>query len=627
LPQASPAPIYRAAIQPPQAASTEPSKIDSAIPKLPKEIAKSVPEVKENLARTPQGDNIQTAQGENTEMSQRRKGKCREHRVKSPQGINGIPDGAAEEAVGTNAAIASSQQTPIAASGDTQKRRMPDAKTSPSLPTPALESKGGTARSARASILQTSKTSVADTVTFKSQNLEEILQEGDGQAAHKGAVVSVSGSGASIESKEDGDGRLALTLDGGLRLRAYDVNEPVRRRRKAVDKIIKVSRKASQSTIASDEQDVTLAERTLNEASKTAVSQVRKVRAFVKTISKEGLNGIRKSFIRCQYYLPRAATRINFDQNPTRVRYRGMFAEKITFEHFTVAAHARIAVIADVICIDQTRVILKCRPDGSDFIHASRIPIGELENQACFSFIFLCIIITQLPLENTVAHFWEMVWQEKAEAILLLLTADEWKNHAERLQLIPSRLQCLHLGNMTITMASQIAVSKNWTVYELGLTKDGRSRRIVWHHYSGWEQNKGGADIQIIWKIHSSLRKLRRPLICMSMAGAGRAGTYAAFEWAHSMHHDKYRRIVNVEECVKKVREYRMHSVQSLPQFEYIYILMLRHIFLVKKIRDDYMSKRALQRELHKCIEVEKQYFRENTKDVDDETEMTLTCC
>uniref|UniRef100_A0A914RJA2 Tyrosine-protein phosphatase domain-containing protein n=1 Tax=Parascaris equorum TaxID=6256 RepID=A0A914RJA2_PAREQ len=54
------------------------------------------------------------------------------------------------------------------------------------------------------------------------------------------------------------------------------------------------------------------------------------------------------------------------------------------------------------------------------------------------------------------------------------------------------------------------------------------------------------------------------------------------FQWAHSMHHDKCRHIVNVEECVKKVREYRMHSVQSLSQFEYIYMLMLRHIFLVK---------------------------------------------
>lgn len=68
------------------------------------------------------------------------------------------------------------------------------------------------------------------------------------------------------------------------------------------------------------------------------------------------------------------------------------------------------------------------------------------------------------------------------------------------------------------------------------------------------------------------------------------------FQWAHSMHHDKYRRIVNVEECVKKVREYRMHSVQSLPQFEYIYILMLRHIFLVKVSRGyfDYIEFRWL---------------------------------
>uniref|UniRef100_A0A915C358 Tyrosine-protein phosphatase domain-containing protein n=2 Tax=Parascaris univalens TaxID=6257 RepID=A0A915C358_PARUN len=578
LPQENPAPIYGAAIQPPQATPTESPKTESAIPELPKEITKPLPEEKEKLAPTHQGDNNHAAQG-------------KEDRVKSPHGINGTPNGTVEEAAGTNAPIASSQQTPTAASGDTHKSGMPDAKTSSSLPTSARESKDGTAGSARANALETSKTSVADTVIFKSPCLEEVHQVGDGQAAHKTPVLSASGSGDSIESKETADGRLVLALDGGLRLKRSADNEPKRRRRKAAEKIVN----RSQSTIGGDEEDITLAVQTLNETSKRAVSQVRKVRAFVNGISREGLSGIRKSFIRCQYYFPKTATRISFDRNPTRVRYR------------------------DVICIDQTRVILKCSPGGSDFIHASRIPIGELENQ---------IIITQLPLENTVAHFWEMAWQENAEAVLLLLTANEWKNHAERLQLIPSRLQCLHLGNMTITMTSAIVVSKNWIVYELGLTKDGRSRRIVWHHYSGWEQNKGGAEIQIIWKIHSSLRKLRRPLICMSMAGAGRAGTYAALEWAHSMHHDKCRHIVNVEECVKKVREYRMHSVQSLSQFEYIYMLMLRHIFLVKKIRDDYLSDQALQRELDKCIKVEKQYFRENEKeDIDDETEMALTCC
>lgn len=41
----------------------------------------------------------------------------------------------------------------------------------------------------------------------------------------------------------------------------------------------------------------------------------------------------------------------------------------------------RIKVHSDVICIDQTRVVLKSGDGCSDFIHASRIPLGDNPNE------------------------------------------------------------------------------------------------------------------------------------------------------------------------------------------------------------------------------------------------------
>uniref|UniRef100_A0A0R3RLK8 Tyrosine-protein phosphatase domain-containing protein n=1 Tax=Elaeophora elaphi TaxID=1147741 RepID=A0A0R3RLK8_9BILA len=136
------------------------------------------------------------------------------------------------------------------------------------------------------------------------------------------------------------------------------------------------------------------------------MQQKRKVIQFIEQIATIGTEGIRDEFAQCRNFIPNAITRNAHDQNLKRCRY------------------------PDVICIDQTRVVLKSDDDGSDFIHASRIPLGDKPNE---------IIITQLPLSNTVKHFWEMIWQENVQAVLLFLTLDEWKQHAENIQLIPGK--------------------------------------------------------------------------------------------------------------------------------------------------------------------------------------------
>ncbi|CAG9534256.1 unnamed protein product [Cercopithifilaria johnstoni] len=306
--------------------------------------------------------------------------------------------------------------------------------------------------------------------------------------------------------------------------------------------------------------------------------QKRKVIQFIEQIAKAGMEGMKDEFVQCRSFIPNAIARTAHDQNLKRCRY------------------------PDIICIDQTRVVLKSHSDGSDFIHANRIPLGDNPNE---------IIITQLPLLNTVKHFWEMIWQENVQIILLFLTLNEWKQHAENIQLIPGKGKCLHIQEfMTLTHKNDINITSDWLVREYYLSKNNETRRILWLHYSGWEPNRSPKNCEYLWPLHSSLRKMRRPYVCMSLAGAGRAGCYAALEWAHLMLHDKGASTINIAECVRKVRTYRMHAVQTIAQFQFLYMGIQRHIFLVEKFRKEILSEQRMFEATKKCSSIEYNYFR-----------------
>ncbi|EFO25226.2 hypothetical protein LOAG_03257 [Loa loa] len=320
--------------------------------------------------------------------------------------------------------------------------------------------------------------------------------------------------------------------------------------------------------------------------------QKRKVIQFIEQIAKVGMGGMKDEFVHCRTFIPNAVTRTAHDQNLKRCRY------------------------PDVICIDQTRVVLKSGDEDSDFIHASRIPLGDNPNE---------IIITQLPLPNTVKHFWEMVWQENVRTIVLFLTLNEWKQHAENIQLIPGKGKCLHIEEfMVLTHKNEINIAPDWLVHEYYLSKSNEIRRILWYHYSAWEPNRSPKDCEHLWPLHSSLRKMRRPYICMSLAGVGRAGCYAALEWAHLMLHDKRASAVNIAECVRKVRTYRMHAVQTVAQFQFLYIGIQRHIFLVEKFRKEISSEQAIFEATKKCSLIEYNYFRSGGYPTDDDFDLLL---
>ncbi|OZC08886.1 hypothetical protein X798_04118 [Onchocerca flexuosa] len=319
-----------------------------------------------------------------------------------------------------------------------------------------------------------------------------------------------------------------------------------------------------------------------------------KITQFIEQIAKAGMEGIKDEFVHCRSFIPNAVTRIAHDRNLKRCRYPGIILTSFAVQNIA----------------------------------------GQR----------MLIIITQLPLSNTVKHFWEMVWQENVQIILLFLTLNEWKQHAENIRLIPGKGKCLHIEDfMILTHKNEFNITPDWLVREYYLSRNDKTRRIFWYHYSAWEPNRSPGDCEHLWPLHSSLRiygitmlispltpnffffkfrKMRRPYVCMSLAGAGRAGCYAALEWAHLMLHDKEASIINIVDCVHKVRTYRMHAVQTIAQFQFLYMGIQRHIFLIEKIRKEILSERTIFEAAKKCSSIEYKHFRSDDYPADDEFDL-----
>uniref|UniRef100_A0AC35F2A1 Tyrosine-protein phosphatase domain-containing protein n=1 Tax=Panagrolaimus sp. PS1159 TaxID=55785 RepID=A0AC35F2A1_9BILA len=132
-----------------------------------------------------------------------------------------------------------------------------------------------------------------------------------------------------------------------------------------------------------------------------------------------------------------------FDANPDKNRYK------------------------DVICIDQSRVILTWPPieGSSDYIHANWAPVrGEKK--------FIC---TQGPIEKTVDDFWRLVWQEKTKAIIMLCGIIELgKKKCEQYWCEKGGEQMKVASGITIKTIDVAETEKNLVVTKLELSVEGQ---------------------------------------------------------------------------------------------------------------------------------------------------------
>uniref|UniRef100_A0A0K0DBK9 Tyrosine-protein phosphatase domain-containing protein n=1 Tax=Angiostrongylus cantonensis TaxID=6313 RepID=A0A0K0DBK9_ANGCA len=155
----------------------------------------------------------------------------------------------------------------------------------------------------------------------------------------------------------------------------------------------------------------------------------------------------------------------------------------------TTDNHLNNTTLADVVCIDQTRVRLNC---GS-YIHASWVNISPTKK----------VILTQLPVRESGGEFWQMILELDVQAILLILTHAEY-NMFHGNWAFPAEQDFLHFDRTHIRVGEfkRVVIDRDWTMHVICVRT---------------------GDIK-------SFRKYAYPHVYMSLSGCGRAGTYAAFE-------------------------------------------------------------------------------------------------
>uniref|UniRef100_A0A7E4W9X0 Tyrosine-protein phosphatase domain-containing protein n=1 Tax=Panagrellus redivivus TaxID=6233 RepID=A0A7E4W9X0_PANRE len=281
-----------------------------------------------------------------------------------------------------------------------------------------------------------------------------------------------------------------------------------------------------------------------------------KMRGFLQHVIKTDTSEYESQFDKIRGYVPKSFTRNLFDENPEKCRF------------------------ADIICMDQTRVILdNCAKDG--FVHANWVQMSRDNANDRY-------IIAQCPTPDTVFDFWHMIWQESVSTVVNIMTESEFTDNVVAAGLVPTPGQCRHVADgYIVTFQKEVqSAHGDYRVVIYGLVHENDYRQLLWIDFRDWPEGKIPKGTSALLEVMSLIKNQRKPILAMSIAGAGRAGTFVSIELAHGfLHHTSGNRKLNVNECVQRVRDGRLHAVQSALQYKFIHLMLAEHVLQVKKIR------------------------------------------
>ncbi|KAK6737135.1 hypothetical protein RB195_019682 [Necator americanus] len=220
----------------------------------------------------------------------------------------------------------------------------------------------------------------------------------------------------------------------------------------------------------------------------------------------------------------------------------------------------------NVICTDDTRVILTWPPGTNDYIHASWITSSETPKK------FIC---TQGPKENTVEDFWRMIWQEKCKSIIMLCNITEhgekkceqyWPETNNPLIVLPG---C----KLTLKYVKAQDVEENIMQTTVEMFTNEESKHTVEHiQWRDWPD--GGVPCLNLFPFRLLMMvKQLTPIVVHCSAGVGRTGTLVGIDLLYS----KLEKGISttLESVVRGLQNDRHGSVQTDEQYLYMHRIFL----------------------------------------------------
>ncbi|EMP41989.1 Receptor-type tyrosine-protein phosphatase T, partial [Chelonia mydas] len=200
--------------------------------------------------------------------------------------------------------------------------------------------------------------------------------------------------------------------------------------------------------------------------------------------------------------------------------------------------------------------------------HAGKEPWNQAKNR--YKSVIPC------PLPGTVVDFWQMIWQEKVSAIVMLTGLVE-QNKTKCEQYWPEGEQVC--GDFTVTL------SNTWTTTSL-VTRTFRLQRagsplprnMQQFHYLLWPDHGVPSNparlLQLVEMVNERVSEAPAgPVLVHCSAGIGRTGTFIALDVLLKM--ARAEGSVDVFRCVQRLREQRVSMVQTKEQYTFLYEVLL----------------------------------------------------
>ncbi|KHJ47669.1 Protein-tyrosine phosphatase [Trichuris suis] len=236
--------------------------------------------------------------------------------------------------------------------------------------------------------------------------------------------------------------------------------------------------------------------------------------------------------------------------------------------------NAHLNRYTNVLPYDHTRVLL---PNGS-YINANHVLLPGTN---------LNLILTQGPMSNTQKDFWQMIWEKKCAAIVMLTRFVE----SGRPKSFPYLPSCRHNTN-----APNVLVVDNYEIKESGLvnqahfdvrklvllSKKSKEQRVVKHyHLKCWPDFDVPESTDYFLDVLAELYKEDSmdgtfPTVVHCSAGVGRSGTFAAvYACLLKMRATNDLNDINLPELVVQLRKCRMGLIQTPEQLRYCWKVVL----------------------------------------------------
>jgi protein tyrosine phosphatase len=224
-------------------------------------------------------------------------------------------------------------------------------------------------------------------------------------------------------------------------------------------------------------------------------------------------------------------------------------------------AHPLLNRYKGVPLLDDTRVILR-NPLVNDYIHASHVNASGLP-----------FIVSQAPLNNTVADFLEMLFENNVILVIQLCNFTESGVEKSFYYLTNGSY-----GDLTTVVGERKNITDSIVRTEIRLTRNNRTQTIEHIHFLGWPDYAVPRELSAFPTLYGYLEKHSESalkgsegIVIHCTAGIGRSGTFVAAVMTFRRLLEDTQKEVKVVDVLHELRSERMDSVETPAQYLFIH--------------------------------------------------------